>query len=162
MTGGGCVQFEERTLKTCVICNGTGRTATFEEQRINPEISASAYASHLCVCRQSLPPREGKADWWSLETVFSGRGESAICDPIQVTVKAEVPISADNYRVHRRGNRSWPTMVDVDCGEPVSLWPEQARKLAALLIQAADAADAVDKPDTDVCGHWFPCDCPAT
>jgi hypothetical protein len=79
---------------------------------------------------------------------------------IEVKVDAELPMSADNFPLVRRGNRYYGTFVEIYSGdERMMLFPSEARQLAELLIQAADTASALDNGDTDRCGHWAPCDC---
>lgn len=118
--------------------------------------------TRLCECRKSLAPRDGEARWWTTETVYSGQWESTVFEH-QATIKVdvEIPVSEDNYVLHRRGNRYYPTTIDLDFSIDWfhSLFPDEARELARLLNEAADAADAIDEPDADKCGHWYPCDC---
>jgi hypothetical protein len=119
-------------------------------------------SSSLCQCRRDLEPREGEAAWWDSETVFDEVWVASVFqDTAEIVVKAEVPISEDNYRVVRRGNRYYPTSIDLDVSseELHFLFPDEARELARLLIAAADKCDEIDKPDCDRCGHWHPCDC---
>lgn len=141
--------------RICVLCAGTGQMRTMSEER-GLGWASETHSSHLCPCRQALPARDGPAAWWSSETVFSGEASTLLGDVYEVSVRAEVPISEDNFRVHRRGNRYYPTLVDLN---GTTLTPENARELALLLLSASDAADTVDKADTDACGHWAPCDC---
>src|SRR5690606_35050536 len=105
--------------------------------------------------------RDGTAAWWTTESVYSATVDLPIGDTsVEIAVRAEVPMSAENYRVHRRGNRYWPTTVRVELDDAdLDLLPQTARELAQRLVDAADAADAIDNPDTDTCGHWAPCDC---
>lgn len=144
-------------IQTTCVCGGKGSYIVTERTNIN---TVCGYSTHPCVCRKDLPPREGQARWWTTEEVFSGVAKMLL-DPVTVSVSAEVPMSADNYRLVRRGNRYYGTFVDLrlDDGRGGMLVPDEARKLAQLLIQAADAADTIDNQDTDTCGHWAPCDC---
>lgn len=143
----------------CALCGGTGATTYTEEDE-----RTSTIGTRLCACRASLAPRDGRAQWWTLERAY----EAVVTIPleiasVQIVVDAEVPVSTDNYRVVRHGNSYWPTTIDLTFGdEKLTLHTDSARELAQRLIQAADAADLIDLPDTDVCGHWAPCDCQKT
>lgn len=113
----------------------------------------------LCACRRTLAPREGRASWWTLESIYAASVEIPIGDAaVEIAVRAEVPVRDDNYVVHRHGNRYWPTLIEVECAT-MTLHPATARELAQKLIDAADVADQIDQPDVDVCGHWAPCAC---
>lgn len=150
---------EYTSVQTTCVCEGTGSYTVTELVKQHGAVVASGYSTHPCVCRKDLPPREGKAGWWTKETVFS-EAVNALLDEITVTVEPEVPMSAENYRVQRRGNRYYPTFVECEVGrEKAMLFPDEARKLAQLLIKAADAAELIDHADADKCGHWAPCDC---
>lgn len=153
-------------------CDGTGKIHYVERE---PEDThrplgdglyagpATTYGSRLCQCRAELDPRPGEASWWDTTRIYSAEWEASVFrDRAEITVNAERPISSENYIVERRGNRYYPTFVDLDVSDPALhfLFPDEARELARLLIAAADAADAIDKPDQDECGHWWPCDCP--
>lgn len=150
-------------MNDCGICHDTGATERHERSRRTLQdgtvIESSALLTDPCVCRRGLPPRDGKATWWSLEPVFS-RTVMVGCDEVTVSVAAEVPMDAENYRVHRRGNRYYPTTIDVEPETwPSVMHPDQTRELAQALIDAAAICEAIDKPDADTCGHWFPCSC---
>lgn len=161
-------------MSECPKCSGEGRISYVERE---PEDTrrelgdgyytgpVTTYGSRLCECREALPEREGEASWWTTESIYAGEWESEVFRfTASIDVSAEVPISEDNYRVVRRGNRYWPTTIDLtfanEDGREAKigwLWPKEARALAARLIEAADAADAIDKPDTcDECGVWLP------
>lgn len=145
------------TMANCE-CGGTGKVCYIETHA-----NGRTYMTRLCACRENVPPREGKAQWWTQETVFSASVDTVIDGLIEIVVKPEVPISAENYRVVRRGNRYYPTTIDVEVfGRSFWMHTNTARELAQRLIQAADAADAIDLPDIDACGHWAPCDCGKT
>ena len=141
---------------TCAVCLGTGNIR-YEHRH---ESGAMEWGTRLCGCREVVPAREGKAHWWSLETLFERELEIPIGrESFLVEVKAEVPIDSQNYRVQRLGNRYYPTLIDVHLGSAeLSLHPDTAREIAKALIEAADMADKTDLPDTDACGHWAPCD----
>ena len=152
-------------------CDGAGKISYVhrEHEDIQRELGGglvagplTTYGSRLCACRESLEPREGEAQWWTSERVFHGHAQASIYEEgFEVQVDAEVPISEDNYKLVRRGNRYYPTLIDfyVDFRDKTTLFPEEARALAKVLANAADAADAIDLPCADSCGHWFPCDC---
>jgi len=94
---------------------------------------------------------------WSTESVYAADVQIPIFnESLDISVSAEVPM-LDTERQPRRGNRYFPTLITVDGPSDYSMHPETARELAKRLIEAADAADAIDQPDTDACGHWAPC-----
>ena len=96
---------------------------------------------------------------WTTESVYSDEA-LVTCSgdkSVYIAVRAEVPMEGD-VRLPRRGNRYFPTFVDLEAyGELLSFSPDDARDFARKLLAAADAADAIDTPDADVCGHWWPC-----
>lgn len=142
-------------------CNGTGKLRyEHAHRRDDGEVVGHTSGSHPCPCRSSLEPRDGEARWWSLETIH----HEAVPIPIgnecaEIEVEAEVPYSAENFKVHRRGNRYYPTLVECELPSRVIVHAEDAREFARALMRAADAADAIDEPCEDDCGHWFPCSC---
>jgi hypothetical protein len=136
-------------LADCM-CNGTGAIRWTDEGVIGGAVSFVTNGTSLCPCRRSLQPREGVASWWSSEVVFEAKIPAPLnpeFEPIVIRVDAEVPIDAENYRVVLRGNRYWPTLIDLSIGNECSaamLFPETARAIAAQLIAAADIADSID------------------
>jgi hypothetical protein len=105
--------------------------------------------------------------YWTLENVFSAEVEIYLGNELaEISVDAEVPMRG-RERQPRRGNRMYPTFIDLDLsmrdapskGFRVTLDAETARDLAMRLLEAATHADLIDLPDVDTCGHWFPCDC---
>lgn len=105
-------------------------------------------ASDLCECRKSLPPRHGKARWWQCETVYSE--SMTTCDgfgQVNVTISREVPISEDNYRLHRTVENAYfsctPT-VEIESGP--ALTSGALRDIAAFLIRMAAKTDELDQP----------------
>jgi hypothetical protein len=110
---------------------------------------------------RDLPPIEGHATWWESETVFSEVFTDTITpdNAVEVTVDTEVPRDENGRRVVMRGNRYYPTMITVD-GEPRACSTGRAQRVRrALLQRAADKVREIDDPCSDLCGHWFPCDC---
>lgn len=146
-------------------CDGSGEIVTITQkewpQADGTVIVTSGHSTSLCECRSSLPPREGKARWWGSRTVYEQTVGIPVDDEtVSIEVQTEVPVSADGYPVVTRGNRYYPTLVNVELdSRSLTLHSNTARELAARLIEAADAADRCDLPDTDACGHWAPCDC---
>ena len=151
----------------CSKCDGKGAYGVTEpaETRTFPDGSQAvfgpSYSTQPCECRAVLPPRDGTAAWWSVESIYGIDVTIPIFDEtFSISVKAEVPMSADNYRVHRRGNRYYPTLIDVECPKDMTLHACTARDLARALIAAAEVAERVDDADVDPrCGHWAPCEC---
>jgi hypothetical protein len=152
---------------SCDKCAGEGAYVVKEpaETFVLPDggqlVSGPAYLTRPCECRKGLEPRNGVAAWWSLEQVYAVDVTVPVFNElVEIRVSAEVPMSADNYRVHRRGNRYYPTLVEVECPDKMTLHACTARTLAKALLDAAEAAERVDDADTDPrCGHWAPCDC---
>jgi hypothetical protein len=152
-------------------CGGTGKLShdsgwiEYPNPGVEGEyVSGSrSLTSSLCPCRRDLPPREGTARWWASENVFSEVWQASVYEDVaEITVQAEVPISEDNYRVVMRGNRYYPTAVDVqftnrddDSHELRWLFPEEARELARLLVAAADKCDEIDQPCVREDGTWW-------
>lgn len=103
----------------------------------------------------------GKATHWSLESIFSAQVDVPFHNEyIEIGVSTEVPLNDAKQRVVRRGNRYYPTTIDVECSHSdFTLFPDTARELAKALLAAADACEAADMVDADVCGHWAPCEC---
>ena len=149
------------------LCDGSGEIKTIEREPEDTQKPigegyyigpSTCYTSRLCDCRANLGPRAGEARWWSSKTIYSDEWESQVHQHAgEIVVCAEVPISEDNYIVEKRGNRYYPTFVDVDFESDWlhALFPDEARELAAKLIAAADACDAYDKPDCTPEGIWW-------
>lgn len=154
----------EAEAVTDCLCGGTGKIEWHEECHVGDVLMSSSLGSALCPCRKALPERPGTATWWGLESVYAATVAVPVhADMVEIDVSSEVPYSEDNYRVERRGNRYYPTLIDVELtSTSLTLHSETARELGQKLIAAADAADAIDGPCTDVCGHWAPCECHAT
>jgi hypothetical protein len=144
-------------------CDGTGRISyvTHEPEDAQREVApgvvigpATTWGSYLCRCRWALEPRPGQASWWVSKSIYEAEWYAEVFDRhLSVSVTAEVPVSSDNYIVEKRGNRYYPTFVDI--GEATWVRPEEARELAALLIAAADAAETYDVPDVNEDGTWW-------
>lgn len=150
-------------------CDGTG-AIKYVERGEGPPVEVAegvfvgpmtTYGTNLCECRTSLEPRDGRARWWTSETVYNGEWEGSVFGiDGSLSVQAEVPISDDNYIVKRPGNRYYPTLIDLTFTrarggyegieyELPAIFADEARELAARLIEAADAADAIDVPCAD-------------
>lgn len=152
---------------SCEKCQGTGQIVhvTTSERRLadGSTVQLSGHSTSLCECRAALPPRAGEARWWTLRPVYAATVDVPIFQQrVEITVDTEVPVSDDNYPLVTRGNRYYPTLVDVVIGdEKLLMHGDTAREFAQRLIAAADAVDACDVPDSDTCGHWAPCGCGA-
>lgn len=107
------------------------------------------YATHLCVCRLSLPPRDGKAKWWTRGKTHSETFKgTADCLSVTVSIRPELPVSEDNYPLRRtRDNAYYPASLSMEIdGDP--LLSSDLRDLAAFLVRMADKADEIDRvPD---------------
>lgn len=133
--------------------------------------SVAAYRSvstSVCPCRRDLPPRVGRARWWELAEVFSEVWQASVYQIVgEVHVRAEVPISEENYVLERLGNRYYPTLIDLELTAEMGdlarrvvsvgdVFPDEAREFARILVAAADAADRIDLPDScSECGLWL-------
>lgn len=152
-------------MSVCATCGGSGiygeQTSDARTFADGTRVESSGYITHLCDCRAQLPARVGRAQWWSLRPVYRADVSVPIgCESVSISVDTEMPISAENYPVVTRGNRYYPTLIEIEVsGDALTLHADTAREIAQRLIAAADAADACDLPDTDACGHWAPCEC---
>lgn len=106
------------------------------------------------------------ATQWTSETLHAE--DVTVCASVRqatVSVEADVPRDAAGTRCPSRGNRYWPTIVSMHFGAPeedaMPMLAEEARALAIALLRAVAIAETHDVKDSDVCGHWAPCDCPA-
>lgn len=138
-------------------CDGTGRIQYIDREPKGTKKPlgngiyagpSTTYGTLLCDCRRALEARDGEATWWSSKLIYEAEWDGVCFEPhADVYVRAEVPISADNYVLHRtRENAYYPCSVSVDFTDPEMHWlfPDEARELARLLTEAADAADAYD------------------
>lgn len=156
---------------TCERCGGTGKlryTIPADPTPIHVGdgvtiTQGQGSGTRACPCVRDLPPVEGDATWWESETVYSAVMAECIYpdDCFEVSASAEVPRNEDGRRVVRRGNRYYPTLIEFAGPTHTTLHAYAARQLGEQLIAAADAADAIDGPCADLCGHWFPCGCVA-
>jgi hypothetical protein len=103
--------------------------------------------SVLCSCRKSEPPREGKVDWWTSETVKTMEFESATkFDTVTATIDRERPVSEDNHRLIRTPeNVYFPAMARLDAGfGDVGFTSDMLREFAKWLNEVADEVDRID------------------
>lgn len=143
------------------LCDGSGQIKYVEREpetvrrpiggglELGPMVT---HGTHLCRCRWEAEPRVGDARWWTSRSVYSAEWESSVHrHEGEIMVRGEVPVSDENFIVHRTGeNFYYPTTIDLDFDQDWlhSLFPDEARDLAAKLVAAADAADAYDEvPD---------------
>lgn len=144
----------------CDKCNDTGAYVVTHRETMPNGGELAGSSTIQCLCRAAIPPRQGRAVWWSSESVLSIDVKIPIFDEsVSITVDAEVPMSKDNFRLQRRGNRYYPTLIHIEAPKDMTLHACTARDLARALIQAAEAAEKVDDADSAPCGHWAPCDC---
>lgn len=156
-------------LPDCEECKGTGKIGYRTPADPTPRVlvdgttitQGEGWGTRPCKCVRELPAIEGQATWWGTETVWERVVECGVFpdDLAELTVRPEVPYAENGMRVHRRGNRYFGTHVDAMFPTSAWLMPDDARRLALALLAAAEAADAIDNPDLDECGHWWPCDC---
>lgn len=101
-----------------------------------------------------------QAHHWGLRTIYRAAVPLVPFNEVaEVWVEAEVPRDVHGAEVAKRGNRYYPSTVHLAIDESMS--PAAARAVARALLIAADVCDSHDVEDTDVCGHWAPCECPA-
>lgn len=152
----------------CEKCGGTGKigyrtsggdTVTMSDGTVIQEMSG--YSTRACSCVRDLPAIEGHATWWETEIVWSKVWTDSIYpdSAVEMQVETEVPRDENGRRVHMRGNRYYPTMVDVELPSKLLMHPFQARDLALKLMAAAQVCEDIDEPCSDKCGHWYPCNC---
>lgn len=147
-------------------CDGSGEIRYTEREPVDtarhldhglvagPMVTTGSY---LCRCRYELPERDGEASWWTSKTVYSADWQAAVFEPTaSISVSGEVPVSEDNYILRRTSeNFYWPSSVSVEFSDPDMGWlfPEEARELARLLIEAADAAEKYDTVPDPLAGE---------
>lgn len=130
---------------TCT-CGGTGEYTVRDEDGL-----AGSISTHPCACRLQEPLRYGEARWWSLECMGELEHKSMTGQhEFTATIKRELPMSADNYRLHRTAeNIYWPTMADIEGDISSGSWTsDMLRDLATWLNQVADEVDRTDAPET--------------
>jgi hypothetical protein len=148
----------------CERCGGSGKIR-YEANHLDArgEVVGHTSGTRACICVRDLEPIAGNATWWESEVIWQKVwAEGIYPDAVaEITVAAEVPRDEHGRRVHLRGNRYYPTMVEIDWPDRMLLHPFMARELALKLMAAAGAAEAGDEPCEDACGHWWPCECEA-
>lgn len=138
-------------------CDGSGAIRYIERDHPDTNVPighglhigpGATWGTNLCECRNALPPREGKARWWTSKVIHESEWAGSVFEPYaEISVRGEVPISDENYVLIRsEDNFYYPTSVSVDFSSAELHWlfPDEARDLAQKLIAAADAADAYD------------------
>jgi hypothetical protein len=115
--------------------------------------NGGGYSSRLCSCRRKLPKRDGRATWWGTsEQVFDDTVEFALFDEwATLSVGVETCISEDNYLVHRTAeNAYYPPVAHLEVSDAALSWllPDDLRKLAAMLLAAADKCDEIEAAAT--------------
>ena len=144
-------------MSGCETCGGDGKLVHRTDHSGEPwrdiggglQIGGGlSITSELCECRKSLPPRDGEARWWTSRTETIAQLQFVMFEEqAVVSLTPEVPVSEDNYVVHRTGeNFYYPVSVElrVTSSELRWLFPDEARALAAALVKAADRADELD------------------
>lgn len=140
-------------MTVCEKCGGAGKLryamAATGDSNIGGVIirDLGGTATRACSCVRDLPAIDGKATWWEEERLFSGAVPVPIGDTaIEVTVDGEVPRNEGGRRMLRTAeNAYYPTCTRLEVpGPSVTLFGDDARALAAVLVRAADACDKTD------------------
>ncbi len=138
----------------CEDCNGTGKISyrTLGDALptdIGNGLSVQAmggWSTRACKCVRDLPATDGEATWWESETIYSAVVSVPIgCEAIEIDASSEVPRGPDGRRYHRTpDNAYYPPLIRMEMECAATLHADTAREIAAALIAAADACDAVD------------------
>lgn len=140
---------------SCRRCGDTGKVGYRTLGEVEPRDMGTftvqdmgGWGTRACECVRDLPPVDGRATWWESETLYSKVVDVPIgCECIELRVDGEVPRMADGRRAHRTGdNVYYPTLISLEPPGKVELFPEDARKLAEALIEAADICEQADGP----------------
>lgn len=155
-------------LFECSKCGDTGTTTYRTLGDVEPRPFGEGYTiqdmggfhTRACSCVRDLPPIDDEATWWESETVFNEVFTDTITPDraVEITVSREVPRNKAGRECVMRGNRYFPTMVDVE-GELGMLHGDALERFAELLQRAAAKVREIDDPCSDLCGHWWPCQC---
>lgn len=135
---------------TCPHCNGTGKIHYEEPPQTRQlhdggRVEIGGSLTRPCQCVASLPAIHGRATWWDLECVYSASVD-AVTSTFYVAARREVPRNEQGRRVHRTTeNACYRTLIDLEGPEAATLTPEDARELAAKLLEAADACERADE-----------------
>jgi hypothetical protein len=140
----------------CEACGGKGTIAyrvegDFEPTPVGNGVSAQnmgGWSTRPCKCVKDLPATDGSAKWWDSETIYSTAIPVPVGDTaIEVSADCEVPRAENGRRLHRTAdNAFYPPLITLETDRPsLTLFAEDARALAAVLVAAADACDRADK-----------------
>lgn len=139
----------------CAECGGTGkigyRTLGGDVVNLGNGVvmeELGGWSTRPCACVKDLPAADGKASWWTSETVYAETVAIPIGnEAVEITADCEVPRAENGRRVHRTAeNAYYPPLVDVVTDrDKLTLHSDTAREIAAALIAAADACDEADE-----------------
>jgi hypothetical protein len=133
---------------SCDKCNDTGKIV---HDFVNETGGVTGFWTELCTCRRDLPRRYGRAAWWSMDDAISDTHETCAGYVTMTLWSApELPVSEDNYPLHRTTENSYfrPGVSIQMEGEDV-LTTDDLRALANFMLAFADRVDKRDGPIPD-------------
>jgi hypothetical protein len=141
-------------MATCEICGGKG-TVTYDIPATEAAVGIGGmnvqglggFCTRPCACVRDLPAIYGEAKWWDSEMIRRDVIEIPVGDrSVSVKTTCEVPRDDGGRRLHRTVENSYfsPLIEFETDGDELTLLAGDARKVAAALIAAADACDAIE------------------
>ena len=109
--------------------------------------ATGGHGTRPCECVRDLPAIDGKATWWSSESIYSKVVVVPIHnEAVEISADCEIPLMDNGRRVHRTAeNAYYPPLVEVETPPSLTLHSDTARELATALVAAADACDKADE-----------------
>lgn len=140
-------------MTPCPKCDGKGKisyrtprgdTVTMDDGTTITDMGG--WSCRACECVRDLPAIEGKATWWDMEVIYG----KVVSIPIgnecgEITAECEIPRDDEGRRVVRdQENAYYPALVSIEGYGRATLFAEDARALAAALIEAAEVCEKAD------------------